>query len=826
MMKSRNPFWLIWLVAYGLGPQLADAAIVSDVANTKHNLSASSTGEVKAGVESQICVFCHTPHGANSAAPGPLWNRQLSTTATYTTYGSDSTDAIINQPGGSSKLCLSCHDGAMTLGKVNVLNGAQDVTIATGTVTTMPAGSGTSTGFTRNLGTDLTNDHPISFNYDTNLITADTELYNPLTVTHIAERDPGVTPLVPLENGQVQCTTCHDPHIKDDTGADIKFLRLNRTQKTGSPSDGTYTSSSDIVCLACHNKQGWGNSAHARTDVANELYTTSAATQRGFRSDNTFQVWEAACLNCHDTHTVQGARRLLREGTDGALVTDATTGEQIRSGGSPAQEETCYQCHDTQANTILQAASNTVPDIKSDFAATFHMPITSTEQAAGTEVHSIGTGVDATEGTQRGQDFVESPDLLGKASLTNRHAECTDCHNPHRVIKNRAFNGTPSSPDAAGTHKHNLAAGEIHSNIASGVLAGTTGVEPVYGSPSWGSAASSYLLKRGYAAPGASTGVDAGTPHVTREYQVCLKCHSDYAWNSPPTVGPSIGTNGLTQYTDQAMEFQAPSGDKGEPAVNHRSWHPVIDATGRDVSVRSSANGAMSDTNFLAPWNNTTGTAVGSQTMYCTDCHGSETAMGTSEPNGGENGSPWGPHGSGKDFILKGNWDADATTATTSAGDSSSANPVSLCFRCHSYDAYSNAANATAALSANYKSGFSSGTSTAMGCTIDATVSANNLHLGHRTRIGKDLRCTWCHVAVPHGWKNKALLVDINDATTANPPGCAGVEPCNKPPYYVNAMLGGGGAVNWKTSGNWTHTDCGGANGFASWMGGTCNNPP
>ena len=106
-------------------------------------------------------MFCHTPHGANAAAPTPLWNRELSG-ATYIPYNSSSIEAVgIGQPGGSSKLCLSCHDGTIAIGSVNVLDGAQlTLPIAmTGTETdgTMPAGAGAATGFTRRLGTDLTN---------------------------------------------------------------------------------------------------------------------------------------------------------------------------------------------------------------------------------------------------------------------------------------------------------------------------------------------------------------------------------------------------------------------------------------------------------------------------------------------------------------------------------------------------------------------------------------------------------------------------------------------------------------------------------------------
>lgn len=502
-------------------------------------------------------------------------------------------------------------------------------------------------------------------------------------------------------------------------------------------------------------------------------------------------------MNCHDTHTVQGARKLLREGTDDTVNTP-------KQGGNPAQEETCYQCHDLAGgvNNILSTTNNQVPNIKSDFSLTRHMPITTAEQAASSEQHAITD-----------KDFTESTTQLGKGNLTNRHVECTDCHNPHRVKKNFVFNDTSGTPDSAGTHDHNAAGG--HTNIASGVLSGTTGVEPSYGSTTWGNtdAQITYTLKKGVA--GASTAAASG--YVTREYQVCLKCHSNYAWSngSPPTTGPSLNANinGLGiygKYTNQAMEFHVPAADVGEASGSHSSGHPVISATGRFTATR----GNMNATNFTAPWS----TAVGSQTMYCTDCHGSETAMGTSEPTGT---NPWGPHGSGKDFILKGNWDLDGAAV----GGNSTANNVSLCFRCHDYDAYSNGASNAA----NFASGFASnGGGGFMACQISATNTDNNLHIGHANKMGRDLRCSWCHVAVPHGWQNKALLVDISPVSNnaAGVWGCNGVEPCTDAPYYVNAMLGGNGAVNFNTSGNWVSNDCGGGFANNSWMGATCVNAP
>ncbi len=675
----------------------------------------------------------------------------------------------------------------------------------------MAPGLGDLTGFTRNLGVDLTNDHPISFTYDSNLALADGELRDPSLETHIATRSTGVKPAIPLEDGRVECMSCHDPHVRDsDPTKSIKFLRLNRFQQ-GAPGGGSFDEIDDIICIGCHDKMGqaWSNSAHADIGAADETYKTDPATLREFPQG--IKVWEAACLNCHDTHTVQGSRRLLREGTD--ALGSHTSG---RSGGSSSIEETCYQCHTSGSESILTNVTE-VPDIKTDFLLPKHMPIDNTDQQLGSEVHDI---VDA--------NFLEDILLLGRGELLNRHVECTGCHNPHRLQKNSLFNGNGST--VAGTHDHWAAE---HSNIASGVLSGAWGVEPVYTSDNFYDMPADpvdtldtggFDVKKGVA--GAGTG--ASNDYVTREYQICLKCHSNFGYadnnvyptgnrpNPGDSGGGTVGAMGLDQYTNQAREFQAPSTHRGEnngtapnpsptgfgPASffesnNHRSWHPVIGDTGRDAAQRNMS--ATATNSFLPPWD---GSSIGSQTMYCSDCHGSNTPTGTVDPDGqaAENGSPWGPHGSGNDFILKGTW-------STSTGSDTSG----ICFRCHD--------RATYATTGGGRSGFSGS-------------GENNLHSFHAGQVGT-LRCTWCHVAIPHGWKNKAFLVNLNDVGPE-----AGLSPgtevsitgnnsfYNVGPYYQNAKLK---IRSFARSGNWSPSNCGSRSGQGSvadtWMTNVCENP-
>jgi len=697
--------------------------------------------------------------------------------------------------------------------------------------------------------------------------------------------------------GQVQCTTCHDPHLKGDASdlaneGNIKFLRRPRVQ-TVQPTyvDGgaVYGDSGNIVCLACHDKglQGaggnsWNYSAHANSQVATQTYRAAAATTRNFPAS--IQVWQASCLNCHDTHTVTGSRRLLREGTDATPGTALYLGG-FKAGGSSALEETCYQCHRDAANSIL-SSSTSVPDIRTDFNTTngYYMPITSANQdAGGVEMHDPGSGrsgfndgyaggvvnglttsgsnCSAASNDKCGADLVESRALLG-TTATNRHVECTDCHNPHRVVKFKLFFGNSGNLSGAGdtqggTHEHTDTA-MTHTNVASGVLRGTWGVEPTYGSNSFHSSASNYTVRRGD--PGSETvattmplnnagGTVGGTAFnamdtkgfVTREYQVCLKCHSTYGYTTPPNLRaaasrrgltpagtvatPGVG-NALTQYTDQAKEFQAPDSHADESTSttavnlgndagaigynnnNHRSWHPVMRSTGRTASKR----GVTATSAFRTPFS----AAVGSQTMYCSDCHGSNVTSNTSVIPDGTNtttgaGSPWGPHGSANPFILKGVWTKDSSASTATL----------LCLKCH---------NPTSS------SAFEGG-------------GKGNLHQYHNDKTGP-IQCTWCHIAVPHGWKNKSLVVNLNDvgeeagfaAGSSNQVGINGSSNFyTQPPYYLEAK---NKIRTFQRPGQWADTSCGSstlgvpiiANSQGStsnltgsgknWMTDMCQNPP
>ncbi len=170
----------------------------------------------------EICIICHTPHNANDGLI-PLWNH-ATTAATFDLYSSASLDATTAQPDGSSKACLSCHDGTVAY---NYFGSVAPVTPKI-------------IGPTRSvyIGTDLSNDHPVSFTYDGTLAATDGGLYDP---TSAPAFDGKTIDAAMLTDHKVECVSCHDVHR--DKGASAATENLLLVDNAGS-----------ALCLTCHNK--------------------------------------------------------------------------------------------------------------------------------------------------------------------------------------------------------------------------------------------------------------------------------------------------------------------------------------------------------------------------------------------------------------------------------------------------------------------------------------------------------------------------------------------------------------------------------------------
>ena len=266
-LKNKNKYLLLFVLFLLL--ILITELYSFGVSNTKHNLSVSGPGTVKATSEQEVCVFCHAPH---NTAKTPLWNKPIST-ATYTLYSSPTKHANIEQPSGNSVLCLSCHDGTIALGTVS----NQTSSIGMGSVISL-----TGTG---NLGTDLSNDHPFSFNYDANLASANGQLVSPASLGNT----------VSLEEGKVQCTSCHDAHSSVNTS----FLKV--------------TSQNSMLCTSCHVKTGWTGSSH----YSSPKTWNGAGVNPWFHTPLTYSTVQSnGCENCHNPHNAAKPANLLNFSAD------------------------------------------------------------------------------------------------------------------------------------------------------------------------------------------------------------------------------------------------------------------------------------------------------------------------------------------------------------------------------------------------------------------------------------------------------------------------------------------------------------------------------
>ena len=260
-----------------IGMSSAQDAGESKVAGTKHNLSSRGPGPVKVAGEKRVCRFCHTPHAANPIAP--LWNRSDPGTY-YKTYKSSTLVARVGQPTGSSRLCLSCHDGTIALAQTHNPRNAPRGTIH---ISARDRG---------HIGTDLSDDHPISFVYDSALATKKGGLRSPSALPAELSLD---------EEMRLQCTTCHNPH-DSRFGA---FLTMSNNESA--------------MCRSCHLLQEWDYSSHATSSAS------LAGARGGWDNIKAATVRQAACGSCHRPHNAGGRERLMRR---------------------EAEEDNCLACHD------------------------------------------------------------------------------------------------------------------------------------------------------------------------------------------------------------------------------------------------------------------------------------------------------------------------------------------------------------------------------------------------------------------------------------------------------------------------------------------------
>ncbi len=219
------------------------------IVGSPHDFADDFSDEVGGGVaeappggwnlRGEICRVCHVPHDHGKATQyylnGLLWNHGVGA-LTYTMYDSTWSSTLdgtqSGQPDGTAKLCLGCHDGTIaidTFDKYAGTPGNEIQNIYSGGVSAfrVPA-------FTIGGTMDLRGTHPLSIEYD---FAADGGLFPVGNTMGTSGTIEDV-----LDNGKVQCSSCHDVHDQDSV-ADTHLLRV---LNNGADPSG--------LCLTCHDK--------------------------------------------------------------------------------------------------------------------------------------------------------------------------------------------------------------------------------------------------------------------------------------------------------------------------------------------------------------------------------------------------------------------------------------------------------------------------------------------------------------------------------------------------------------------------------------------
>ncbi len=371
------------IVTAVLAGGMALAQIGSDVLGS-HDMSPASGSPITGNLGSP-CLYCHAPHSGINGTPGiagtPLWSQRLSSVQSYQVYTSNTmVNKTTTSPplGSNSTLCLSCHDGTVAMGTLTPYGQVS----MTGSLSGTPA----------DLGTNLQSTHPFSF---ITPLQPSPDLWPSLSANPPSTQDS--TGAVQLIKGNVECGSCHNPHVQSiDSSAD--FLVIDNSQSA--------------LCLACHstipsgtgmgliappastssttaasrNPLGqWTTSIHATATnrVASQVSLSGNGFPRRMARVATLGPYTSlrknGCLSCHAPHN--SAKELLR--------------------GSDDQE--CLDCHNGGTNVSPPA-----PDIYAEMASPKISHSITTVRA--NNLHSV-----------------HESDVLNH----NRHATCVDCHNPH-----------------------------------------------------------------------------------------------------------------------------------------------------------------------------------------------------------------------------------------------------------------------------------------------------------------------------------------------------------------------------------------------------------
>jgi len=431
-----------------------------------------------------------------------------------------------------------------------------------------------------------------------------------------------------------------------------------------------------VECSSCHDPH---------TQNAKFLHVSSGANH----GQNVYNT----CTSCHDKTNWTGSVHQSRPDTEVYADIDVSS----TYGTNKMNELGCANCHMPHnaegvpylnrkvlgTTCFVGAASDSTvapchgvggsKDIESVLTRTYAHPVI----ASSDPLDPAHTNLDVLYGT----GITDPHGGEGISWDTNKHAVCMDCHNPHKtgpdvhVVDGQWYPTTPTNLIGANS-----------------VLQGVSGVEPSW-PPLW-----------------EKPTVFETHESATKEYQICFKCHSYWGMGDGPQLAENPASDAIL--TDVAWEMN----------IWNKSGHPVVVST-NDRNGSYAPRSLSSSLQMKPEW---TG-AVGTSTMYCSDCHGSSSELG---------GDPRGPHGSDFKYLLKGSrqfWPKKPDGVLYSMDDLGE-------FGTRDIDGDGSLEDESDLFCANCH-------------------NASFPHEEWRTQMaGRGYKCVTCHVVVPHGSSVSRLL--------------------------------------------------------------------
>lgn len=531
--------------------------------------------------------------------------------------------------------------------------------------------------------------------------------------------------LNPSSGTEITCMKCHEKHGSQYSGL-LDNSMTNREEAlcfksgchgTTSPAKNVYDNFYGTGKISRHDVSGVTgrgkiecSSCHGPHTVDN---TNTGSTRKQSDPDNTklsIVISNAFCLKCHDgappVKTVNSTTVVPYTITFNMNITSGSGWDKSqfansghgKSGFSVAACSGChiYKPHGSTNPSLLMEGANW--NIDGAFPASYDGCLGLCHRTFDVGGANMNTGIQTPfNATYKHPTFiingVHSDTEVWADKNISRHAECMDCHDVHTAFSDATQIGILGKVN-----------GVVINNWSGATWSNWTST-----TPDWS--------------------LQPLTPGTSEQYQLCLKCHSQYSYNlsttqdstgtAPHDSSSSVGYwAGTFKQTDVAKEFNP----------NNPAYHAVIGASKIPEFVYNSNN--YSYGKFVNGWTATS-------TLKCTDCHGYDTS------------ATRGPHGSPNRFILRAPWNTDSGTASATGKSGTSTH---LCFLCHDYNFYTGADQGSETIRSQF-----------------SKTGSYNLHNSSGGSHGS-AGCVQCHGAVPHGWnKNDSGSGGLSLVTTSDP---------------------------------------------------------